>query len=109
MWVYSRYFLRATNKKVTRALLFKNTHEAGIATYALNMIGLPYETPEMIEENIKINKIVSPSSFQVSIFYPCPQTELWNLCKKNDFLTDEFRTSIMDDSILQLQTLSKKQ
>jgi len=102
--VLKRYM---TNEQIINA--FKNTREAGIETYALNMIGLPCETPEMIEDTIKINKIVSPGSFQLSIFYPYPQTELFNLCKKNGFLTDEYRTSFLGDSILQLPTLSKKQ
>jgi anaerobic magnesium-protoporphyrin IX monomethyl ester cyclase len=96
-----------TNEQIITA--FKNVHEAGIATYALNMIGLPYETPAMIEDTIKINKIVSPRGFQLSIFYPYPQTELWHLCKKNGFLTDEYRTSFLGDSVLQLPTLSRKQ
>jgi radical SAM superfamily enzyme YgiQ (UPF0313 family) len=73
------------------------------------MIGLPCETPEMIEDTIKINKIVSPDSFQLSIFYPYPQTDLWDLCKKKGFLTDEYKTSFLGDSTLQLPTLSKKQ
>jgi anaerobic magnesium-protoporphyrin IX monomethyl ester cyclase len=102
--VLKRYM---TNEQIIDA--FKNVHEAGIGTYALNMIGLPYETPDMIKDTIKINKIVSPGSFQLSIFYPYPQTELWDLCKKNGFLTDAYRTSFLGDSTLQLPTLSKKQ
>jgi anaerobic magnesium-protoporphyrin IX monomethyl ester cyclase len=102
--VLNRYM---TNEQIITA--FKNVHEAGISTYALNMIGLPCETPEMIEDTIKINKIVSPDSFQLSIFYPYPQTDLWDLCKKKGFLTDEYKTSFLGDSTLQLPTLSKKQ
>jgi len=102
--VLKRY---TTNEQIINA--FKNAKEAGIRTYSLNMVGLPYETPEMIEDTIKINKIISPHDFQLSIFYPFPETELWNLCKKKGFLTDEHRTGFMGDSILQLPTLSKKQ
>jgi len=102
--VLKRYM---TNEQIITA--FKNVHAAGISSYALNMIGLPYETPDMIEDTIKINKIVSPESFQLSVFYPYPQTALWDLCKKNGFLTEEYRTSFLGDSTLQLPTLSKKQ
>jgi anaerobic magnesium-protoporphyrin IX monomethyl ester cyclase len=96
-----------TNEQIINA--FKIVTDAGIGTYALNMIGLPYETAEMIEDTIKINKIVSPTNYQLSIFYPFPKTELWNLCATEGFITDQSRTNFMGDSVLKLPTLSKKQ
>jgi radical SAM superfamily enzyme YgiQ (UPF0313 family) len=107
-WLRKNVLKRTTtNEQIINA--FRNTSEQGIKTFALNVIGFPYETPEMIEDTIRINKIVSPDGFQLSIFYPYPQTELWSLCKREHFLTDEERPSFLGDSVLQLPTLSREQ
>jgi len=89
--------------------VFKMTKEVGLETAAFYMVGLPYETPEMIEETIKFNEILSPDRFQVSIFYPYPETELWHICKKEGFLTDRNTSSYFRDSIVDLPTITRKQ
>lgn len=56
---------------------FRLLHKYGIQTYTCNMIGLPGETPEMIEETIALNRELAPDKFQFSVFYPYPMTELY--------------------------------
>jgi len=88
---------------------FSLCHQVGIETYSYNMIGLPFETVRMILDTIKLNAQVKPRVMQVSIFYPYPGTDLYELCKKHDFLTAKSQDSYYEDSILALNTITANQ
>lgn len=51
----------------------------GMETYTCNMLGLPGETAEMIEETIEFNRQLEPTQFQFSVFFPYPMTELHDI------------------------------
>lgn len=90
--------------------VFKIAHEIGLRTLSFSMFGIPFETPEMVEETIKLNKVVQPSLLQFSVFYPYPNTKLWEVCKKNKFLTQDYMDSYFEDkSTLNLPTISSEQ
>jgi anaerobic magnesium-protoporphyrin IX monomethyl ester cyclase len=71
------------NEKIVR--IFKEVKESGLKVHSFNMIGLPYETQEAARDTVKLNREISPDTLQVSVFYPYPGTELYNLYKKNNF------------------------
>lgn len=96
-----------TNNQIIEA--FNNSKKLGMKTYSYSMIGIPFETPVMVQETINLNKLVSPDIMQVSIFYPYPQTELWRICKENGFLTEKHLTNYFEESPLNLSTLTKKE
>jgi len=97
-----------TNTEIIEA--FKITREFGIKTFSYNIIGLPFETPEMIEETMELNKLILPDYIVVFVYYPYPNTELWEICKKSGFLTKEHLTSYAkEESILNLPTLTRKE
>jgi len=97
-----------TNQQIINA--FKNAHELGIRTLSFNMVGIPFETPEMVEETIQLNKLIQPDVIFVSIFYPIPNTELWNMCEQNKYLTQNHVYSYFEDhTTLDLPTMSKQQ
>ncbi len=80
-------YLRAgvLRKKVTRddvLRAFRLLREAGIRTYAFNMIGLPYETPQTINDTIRLNQAAAPDETFCSIFQPYPGTALYDLCRE---------------------------
>ncbi|HLC86646.1 cobalamin-dependent protein [Candidatus Woesearchaeota archaeon] len=77
---------------------FQWAREAGIETYAFNMIGLPYETKDSIQKTIELNKRINPDYTGCSIFTALPGTPLYDLCKKNSWLADEYSTSYFQDS-----------
>lgn len=77
---------------------FKWAREAGIQTYAFNMIGLPYETKEDIQMTIDLNRKIDPDYLGCSIFTALPGTPLYDLCKKNGWLAPEYSTSYFQDS-----------
>lgn len=97
-----------TNQQIIKT--FRIAHEVGLRTLSFNMVGMPFETPEMVEETIELNKLIQPNVIQVSIFYPVPKTELWNICKENRYLTQDRVYSFFEDqSILDLPTMSRQQ
>lgn len=72
--------------------------EAGIETYAFNIIGLPYETRENIQETIELNRKINPDFIGVSIFTAFPGTPLYDLCKKEGWLAEGYSTSYFQDT-----------
>lgn len=87
---------------------FRLARNYGIETNGVAMIGLPFETKEMIWDTIKTIAKVKATSFALNIFYPYKGTELYEVCEKNDFLPQgEYETKERRESILNLPTLSK--
>ena len=93
---------------------FKLADKYGIKTSALNVIGAPGETKEMLMDTVKLNREINPTANSgANIFYPYIGTPLGdrafneglvNLEKYNDF-TNERRESVMNYSEEWLETL----
>jgi len=96
-----------TNEQIISA--FDLAEKYGIRTGAFAMMGLPYETPEMIEETIALLRRCNPNNLQLSIFYPLPGTELYDVCEREGFLTEEKATSYFDRPVLNLPTVTREQ
>ncbi|MCX6748014.1 MAG: radical SAM protein [Candidatus Pacearchaeota archaeon] len=61
----------------------------GIQTTSFNIMGLPFETIEMMLDTVKINvlaKSIYPYSF---VFQPFPKTEAWQIAKDFGFLKEK--------------------
>lgn len=79
---------RMTNEQTIKAFNLIKKHNLSVGTYYI--IGFPYESSKMIEDTIKMHKTVRPTGgFQVTIFYPYPHTELYEMCKKENLLTSK--------------------
>lgn len=113
-------WLRKTvlNKKISNQDILKARSllkKAGIKMCSLNMVGVPKETPQMVQETIDFNKKLDPDWLACSIFSPYPGTELYKLCEENGLLKKDFTnfsSSYLDEksaSILELPTISKKE
>ena len=98
---------KITNEQIISA--FDTAHRLGMKTLAYNMIGLPYETPHMVQETIELNKRIASSQVAISFFYPYPLTELWNVCKKEGLISDKQAMSYVTDSVLNLPTMSSRE
>lgn len=83
-----------SNQQIAKA--FRLCREFGIKTVSTNMVGLPYETTEMVLDTIKINAICRPDTIQVSTFIPYPGTELHLLCEREGLLEHESVDSIFE-------------
>jgi radical SAM superfamily enzyme YgiQ (UPF0313 family) len=80
------------NEKIRNEVMKRNVSEQqivnayalfkrfGMTANAINMIGLPYETEDMIRDTIRLNRRIRPDSSGVNIFYPYRGTELGDHC-----------------------------
>lgn len=92
---------------------FEMCHRHGINTIASAIIGLPFETPEMIEDSIRtIAGLRSISSYGINTFYPYKGTALRTVCEENGFLpadvSGDSAFAERKDSILDLPTLPRE-
>ncbi len=76
---------KATREDILNA--FRRLREAGIDSYSFNMIGLPYETRETIEDTIRLNQLARPDELFCSVFQPYPGTRLYDLCREKGWFT----------------------
>ena len=89
--------------------LFDLAKEIGLSTYSFNIIGIPGETKDTIKDAIDLNIRIKPDFFQVSIFYPYPGTILGEKCAQEGLITDKHVDSYMEESILNLTTLTPQE
>jgi radical SAM superfamily enzyme YgiQ (UPF0313 family) len=68
---------------------FKTAHKLGLETVGASLIGVPFETKEMIEETIEVVAKTNTQDCYVGIFYPYEGTELCNLAKKEGLLMNK--------------------
>lgn len=75
------------------------------------MIGIPEETSEDFKETVRICRIFQPKYVYLSIFYPYPGTELYELCKKMNLLEEKIVIGREErtQATLNLPGFSKKQ
>ena len=99
---------RKTSKdQIRRAFnLFKPT---GMKVHAFNMVGIPFEKPSDVLETIKLNSEFSPDTFYIPILYPFMGTELYDISKKEGFISDRKVGSFFNDSSLNLPTIHRFQ
>ncbi len=97
---------RMSNGEIRQA--FALAHKYGLDIYTCNMLGVPGETAEMIEETIALNRQLEPGDLQFSVFYPYPMTELYDLAVRDGYLVerDSLYSYYERRSILRLPTLS---
>ena len=75
---------------------FEMCRKMGLETLAVNIIGFPDETEEMIKQTVKLNKILKPTVSGVNVFYPYQGTELGDKCF-NENLVDLKRFETFDN------------
>ncbi|MCD6295639.1 MAG: B12-binding domain-containing radical SAM protein [Deltaproteobacteria bacterium] len=80
--------------------------DAGIQVHSFNIVGLPGERVKDVLDTIKLNSLIMPSSVQVSILYPYPKTELYDITRKMNLLKPEAGTTYFKKSCLKLPGLS---
>jgi anaerobic magnesium-protoporphyrin IX monomethyl ester cyclase len=73
------------------------------------MIGMPGETGKDIEETLALNEEIAPDDFGCFVFYPYPGTVLFDVCRDNGYLPENYLELPAEDgqSILTLPGLTK--
>ncbi len=75
---------KMSNRKIIES--FDAARRHGLKTMSFNIVGIPGESREDIQETVELNRRLKPSSVLVSIFQPYPGTGLYDLCKENGWL-----------------------
>jgi radical SAM superfamily enzyme YgiQ (UPF0313 family) len=68
------------NRTMTEEVIinaFRSAHSAGLKTWSFNMVGLPGETAEDLQQTIEINEVVATDFIRVSVFTPYPGTPIF--------------------------------
>ena len=60
-----------------------------IKTYGLFLLGLPWETRQMVEDTIRFMKELDPNFVDVNIAYPLPGTEYYRMAKEMNLFKDQ--------------------
>lgn len=76
-----------SNSQIIRA--FDIARAYGLQTNAVNIIGIPGETEEMIWDTIRLNRRVKPTSSGINIFYPYKGTKLGDYCFKEGHVCED--------------------
>ncbi len=99
---------RTTNEQIID--FFRMAHEVGLKTWIFNMVGIPGDTPEIIEQGMELNRTVKANHVQVTVFYPYPGTPLYERCRIEGYLSERNSTSVFNDySVLNLPTITPEQ
>ena len=74
---------KVMNRQMPREMLlraFRAAQKVGLETNAINIIGVPGETEEMLLDTIQLNRELWPTSSGANIFYPYKGTILGDYC-----------------------------
>jgi radical SAM superfamily enzyme YgiQ (UPF0313 family) len=80
------------NRQMPREMLvraFRAAQKVGMETNAINIIGVPGETEEMLLDTIRLNRELWPTSSGVNIFYPYKGTVLGDYCFEKGLVDED--------------------
>lgn len=94
--------------------------KAGILPVISNIVGLPYETPEMFKDTLEANKriykdrVEFSSSFgvipKIWVFTPWPKTDLHTMCEKKGWISEDPATAMVyRQSVLSMPQFSPRE
>jgi radical SAM superfamily enzyme YgiQ (UPF0313 family) len=104
--------MRRNISRETMVRSFDLCDKHGINTLATCIVGLPFETCDMIEDSIKtVAGLKSITAYGVNTFYPYKGTHLRKICEDNDFMSRDWSGELIErkESVLNLPTISRKQ
>ena len=90
--------------------VFERTKAAGVMVTANYMMGLPGETPDDLQATIDLHHRLDPLDFGYFVFYPFPGTQLFQTCRQQGFLPENWHElpARHDQSILELPDLTRR-
>lgn len=96
-----------TRRQISHA--FELCRERGLSTHSSNIIGIPFETPATALDTIRLNAEIDPDQVWRATFYPYPGTELFDLCKRHNLLTDRVYDTYFEGTVLAQGSISEGQ
>ncbi len=99
-------------RKVSNETIIRTCQDAraeGIQVWTFNMVGVPGETVDTIHETMDLNRIIDPHFASVSIYQPFPGTKMYDHCLGHNYIKKNYSTSLYEDSVLELPTITHEE
>lgn len=96
---------KVSNERIIQAC--RDAQAEGIQVWTFNIVGVPGETVQSIEDTMELNRIINPNFASVSMYQPFPFTGIYDDCVKQGLIKEQYSTSLYDNSILELPTISR--
>ncbi|MFO8053159.1 MAG: radical SAM protein [Candidatus Omnitrophota bacterium] len=88
---------------------FRWLHKYKIRTIIQNIIGVPYEKPKHFIDTIYLNAQLQPTNYLLSVFYPYPETELYNISIEKGWFKDNSNIKERTEPVLNSSYFPKDQ
>lgn len=86
-WLRQHVLMRRhSNERIIQA--FRTAEKHGLKTFSFNIVGTPFETAEMAQETIDLNKELRPAFGRAFYYYPYPGTRMHQLSLEYQLLVD---------------------
>ena len=96
--------MQTLGKRITKEQIqkcFELCYEVGIDTFAFMMVGLPGETEETIQETVEFMETLTMAELPaVGLTYLYPGTVLYEICKKEGIIADDYWLEGCNDFVL---------
>ena len=93
------------NEKITSTV--RMLQDVGIAVHVNNLIGLPFETEELIRETYDFNKALAPDKISVNVLFPIPTTPMYNYSREKKYISERNPLNLGEgESVLDIPGLS---
>ena len=86
---YRKKYLNRNMSNDTIKEAFEVSKRVGLERFAWVMLGLPEETPAMVQETIDFLLEIQPDIIGWSVYHPLPGTELYGYCREKGYLSSE--------------------
>jgi len=80
-----------SNRKIEE--IFDYCRKIGLKTFAYNILAHPNETIDEILNTLKLNAKILPNGIRVSLGYPYPGTEYYNIAKEMNLIDDSISSN----------------
>ena len=87
---YRKRFLDKGFDNASTLAAFERLHAAGIATFCSFMLGLPFETPQMLKKTVQLAREIAPTTLSWKYYTPERGTRLFGLLEKHDLVIDRW-------------------
>lgn len=90
--------------------VFRWTREAGIMVTANYMMGLPGETRDDLQATLDLAEELDAADFGYFVFYPYPGTPLYQTCRDQGLLPEDFGERVANhrESVLKLEHITQE-
>ena len=105
---------KVMKRNISRKVMFNSFELAEkhkLRTCSPCVIGVPFETPEMIEDSINTVAQLNITEKGINVFYPYRGTPLRKVCEENGLLPDFTKVAPIErkESVLNLPTITKEE